>query len=117
MSDTEDSLPNQVIEALTHLGFWAQRYYSGTIRVGQKFQNLGAAGTPQVIVLSPVFGFLYVRKTKGLTEHQVNWYTKARDHGLPVHIVHDTEAARKVVMRWRDDKKAMLEPVSIELTA
>ena len=117
MSDTEDSLPNQVIEALTHLGFWAQRYYSGTIRVGKQFQNLGAAGTPQVIVLSPVFGFLYVRKTKGLTEHQVSWFVKARDMGLPVHIVHSVEDARKVALRWKADKQVMLEPTSLEVQA
>lgn len=116
MTEESDSLPDQVIEALTAMGFWCQRIFCGTVRVGQKFRNLGAAGTPQVLVLAPVYGWLYARRTHGLTGNQVTWYSQARDRGVPVHIVHSVDEARRVVFRWDEDRRLMLEPKSLELT-
>ncbi len=115
----QKDLSEEVVDALHHVNVWSQRIKSGKCFVGGKntFADFGSPGTPHVVVLSPVYGWLYTKKQGGLTEPQMSWYIRARENGVPVHIVHSTDEARRVVDRWKADKRAMLEPVSLEVDA
>jgi hypothetical protein len=105
---SETALSKAIREALEAKGFWCTRLQSGSLPVGtgrdRRFIKLGEPGTPDLLVMHPVFGFLEVKLPGGkLTPAQRLWHEKAARLGVPIRIVrsiHEAIEATKGMVRY-----------------
>ena len=96
----ETKLSKSIRTGLERLGYWVIRVQSGVLPV-QKFGKLyfvhcAEAGTPDLLVIAPVWCFLEVKTAKGrLNDDQKAWHAKAKKRGVPVKVVRSLSEALK----------------------
>ncbi len=107
MSKPETALSKEIRDALARRGFWIERVNSGKTRVRRGWLYGASAGTPDILVIAPAFGFLEVKtETGGLNPDQVAWHDKARAFGVRVEVVRSVEGALRTVEQWVAEERA-----------
>jgi hypothetical protein len=106
----ETALSKSIRKALESIGCWVDRYQSGVIPAlyggKQRFIHCAEKGSPDLIILSPVMGFIEVKtKTGRLSDDQKAWHEKAAKAGVRVAVVRSVKEALEVVALWRRDRR------------
>jgi hypothetical protein len=100
-SSSETVLSKSIRSALERLGYWTMRINSGGRR-GR--MSLASAGTPDILILAPVYGWLEVKRPGDgrLLATQRRWHDKATRHGVRVAVVRSVSQALAKVREWRE---------------
>jgi hypothetical protein len=100
MSETD--LSRSIRAALTVAGYWVERTNSGIAKVRGGFVHMCSAGTPDTLVVAPVYGWLETKTQVGkLSEEQLSWHERARAAGVRVATVRSVSQAIDAVKGWR----------------
>ena len=109
MSETE--LSKAIRDALTRRGFWVERVNAGKTKVKRGWLYGAAIGTPDILVIAPVYGWLEVKVELGkLSPEQVTWHDRARNFGIHVEVVRSVEGALRTVEGWVAARREQIEP-------
>lgn len=109
MSETD--LSKAIRDALTRRGFWVERVNSGKAKVRRGWLYGAAIGTPDILVIAPVYGWLEVKTDIGrLSAEQTAWHDRARNFGVRVDVVRSVEGALRTAERWVAEARSTLEP-------
>lgn len=97
----ETHLSKSIRDALACAGFWCMRVQSGMARVRGGMMRLAEPGTPDILVLAPVYGWLEVKREGAkFKPTQKPWHDKARKHGVRVAVVRSVAEALEAVRGW-----------------
>jgi hypothetical protein len=100
VSETEISL--NIRRALKLAGFWCERVNSGKVPTRGGFFQGASKGTPDTVVVSPVYGWLETKTPEGkLSDGQRKWHAKAKARCVRIAVVMSASEAIAVVRGWR----------------
>jgi len=104
---TETDITRSIRAALTQAGFWVERCNSGKVPTRNGFFSGMSAGTPDTLILAPIYGWLETKTPTGkLRPAQVEWHRKAARHGIRVGVVTSVREAVETAMAWRADRRS-----------
>jgi hypothetical protein len=100
---TEAELQAEIRGALEAVGFWVERMQSGKAKVRGGYARLATKGTPDLLLVAPVYGWLEVKRPgEALNDNQIKWHARAKQAGVKVWTVDTVDEAVRVAMAWRD---------------
>lgn len=98
----ETDISREIRDALTKAGYWVERTNSGMARVRGGVIHLLSKGTPDTLVVAPVYGWLETKTDEGrLSEEQLYWHSRARRFGVNVAVARAWPRALELVGSWR----------------
>lgn len=102
---SETKLSKSIRDSLTALGIWNIRIQSGMIKIGNRFIHLAPKGTSDILLPSydniGSSAFLEVKTEDGkVSEDQVKFQEKCRQHGVKSAIVRSVSEAIETVKMW-----------------
>ena len=100
-SRSETQLSRDIQDTLKGCGFWVVRSatYSGRVKGG--FLRTLEPGFPDLMILSPVVGFLEVKRPgEKRRDEQIAWHERAKKAGLNVATIESGRDAVQAVRGW-----------------
>lgn len=99
---SETALSRAIRQALESAGCWTMRVNSGRIRLSHGgWMWLAPAGTPDVLVLAPVRGWLEIKRPgETLTSDQELMHARLTGAGWNVAVAHSAGEALEIVRGW-----------------
>jgi hypothetical protein len=98
----ETDISREIRDALTKAGYWVERTNAGLARVRGGFMHLCSPGTPDTLIVAPVYGWLETKTDEGkLNEEQLYWHARARRLGVNVEVARGWQRALEIVVAWR----------------
>ena len=100
---SESNLSADIRKALTLAGLWVIRLNSGSSRVRGGYIHGAPVGTPDLLIVAPVYGWLEVKMPgKYPTAEQRAWHDRAEKEKVRVATVRSVEDALRTVQDWKN---------------
>ena len=94
----ETKIQLAIMRALRRVGFWVERTNAGEIAG----VSLLSKGTPDLLLVAPVYGWLEVKTATGeLNDNQRRWHARAKRQNVRVAVVRSVRDALTTAQKWR----------------
>lgn len=100
--ENEQPIQERILKALELRRVWAIRINAGGVSAKGGYFRGAPAGTPDICVLAPVYGWLEVKRPSGArNKNQLRWHARAEREGVRVAVVRSVAEALAAVEQWR----------------